>query len=292
MSGKSKIVWATSLTPIRAPGKVNAGKAKPKTTPTPIMTIPAVGYMTMVQRGALYNGPDTCKYNTGIADPELLSIDLRKAAQSKFRGLGSTDKTGHSLDTVIRDMCVQWNNAVAMAHDFTSWYSTNGNSAQVVLVDMNNVIHAIMAESSIGATYTDASKIVLNTFIKLAGLKPHINFILVGTSAASGLNYKLHNGNLVHLYIPCNDKIYGKSCRAVHGFSEVDDLFLVVVAIWFWSRSISVSIYSHDKYDWWDNVIVPRTGIDAFGNISHIEYRPSSMFSGLKGFMGYMDTTV
>lgn len=234
-----------------------------------------------------------------VVGPQLsnLGVDLCKAAKGKYRALYGNN--GYSEfkcnDTLLyRDTCVQWNNAVHWAMYFSVYIHDIRDKRNVVIVDMNNVIHAIMATiypntngRAPAVEFAQAKSLVISTFMSLGNSYPGINFVLVGTNGHTGeLGHKLIMPNIVELNIPCVDTAYEGLCTTIHGYTETDDFFIVIVAGWLLSINVNVGILSHDKYSWWDNHLdVPRAYINANGMISAGPYDPN-IYYGLKIFMG------
>lgn len=251
--------------------------------------------LNLATRKARNNGSYACTIGPG-PQPQELGVNLNIAAASKYEGIFSK-KPDNSIEMALvrRDMCVQWNSAAEAAVLFANWYGST-NMAPVVLVDLNNATISMLSELGEGG-YAVATKLVKQAFRDLANLHPLVNFVLVGTNAHNNiLDYKQELPNLLRVYIPCFDKVYKELCSAVHGFAEMDDMFIVIVASWFKMRGIDVSIFSHDGYKWWQPeyvstaVTVPRTYFGINGEIHTGPYSPESIFYGFKMFMGYMDS--
>lgn len=248
------------------------------------------------------NNSDLCSIGPG-PQPAKLGVNLNAAAKDKYEQIyryGNKGTAEH--ENIKRDMCVQWNNAVRSAINFSTWYGSN-DMTPVVMVDMNNAIFGFKAELghlglSPNKEYDMAVNTVTASFHELAQIHngiiaPRVNFILVNTNAKNGtLTHNQPTSNLVQLYVPCYDDIYGQLCKIVHGFAEIDDMFIVIVSSWLKQLGVDVSIFSHDKYGWWKNpTAIPRAYFGFNGEIYKSEYIPGMVFYGFKGFMGYMETT-
>lgn len=247
------------------------------------------------------NKSDLCIIGPG-PQPNELGVNLNIATNDKYKLIYPyAGKGTEEYKNLKRDVCVQWNNAVRSAINFSTWYGSN-DMTPVVMVDMNNAIFGFKDElKHLGLSPIKEYDMAVNTvtagFHELAQIHnginaPRVNFILVNTNAKNGtLIHNQPTTNLVQLYIPCYDDTYKHLCREVHGFAEIDDMFIVIVSSWLKHLGVDVSIFSHDKYGWWKNpTSIPRAYFGLNGEIHKGDYMPDMVFYGLKGFMGYMET--